>query len=124
MWEKLHWNLERYNDELQSSGDGKSVGYAALDYAKTAVALQEWVNVLITQQNRRDGTEIPKLADNDIRWQGAVRAISNATKHARFTDQYWPGGSTTMGIVAPEELRGRVYLRMTRSPLLMKDGAR
>lgn len=124
MWEKLCWNLDRYNDELQSSRDGKSVGFAALDYAKTAVALQEWVNVLITQRNRRERTVVSKLDDDDIQWQGAIRAIANATKHGRFSDKDWPGGTTTLGIVAPEELRGRVHLKMTLSPVLMEDGAR
>ena len=124
MLDKLHWNWERYSDELRFSADGKSVGFAALDYAKTAVALQEWVNFLIAQQNRRDGTDIAKVDDDDIRWQGAVRTIANATKHARFNDDHWPGGRTTMGIVAPEELRDRVYLRMTLNSTLMEQGAR
>lgn len=124
MWEKLHWNLERYSDELEASTDGKSVCFAALDYSKTAVALHEWVNALITQQNREEGKNLHTVGDDDIRWQGAVRSIANATKHPRYSDKHWPGGSTTMGIVAPEELRGLVAVRMTLTPLLLENGAR
>ena len=122
--DKLHWNWERYHDELDHSTDGRSVGFAALDYAKTAIALHDWVNLIITQRNRSDGTEIAKLVDDDIRWQGAIRAVANAAKHGRFDDKAWPGGWATMGIVAPDELRGQVHTNRALTPVLLKDGAR
>lgn len=87
MWEKLHWNWERYSDELQTSKDGKSVGFAALAYAKTAVALQEWLKATITQPNRSERTDVASLNDDDIRSQGAVHAVANAAKHSRYRDK-------------------------------------
>lgn len=124
MCDKLYWNWDRYHDELERSIDGRSVGIAALDYAKTAIALKDWVNQTITQRNRSEGARTAKLTDDDIRWQGAIRAIANAAKHGGCDDKAWPGGWTTMGIVAPEEMRGLVQTKVALTLALIKNGAR
>lgn len=104
--DKLYWNLQQYlKSRNDSFGVGINVGFAALDYAKAASALQDWIatrygpalsrNLIKPILGEKSADEMIKR----ISWQHAVRAMANAAKHGTFNDKHWPGGNAQIALI-------------------------
>ena len=109
--DKLYWNLRQYRAVVRASeGIGTSVGFAALDYAKTATALQNWISKRYDRARAQAlvqpvlGTKSIEEMGHRIRWQNPLRSIANTAKHGTFNDALWPGGLAQIKLHHPGAL--------------------
>ncbi len=98
--DKLAWNYTRYMRERSKVDLGRSQGFALIDYSTAACAIHAWCCSAWRTGGRAPskvlGPGMPEYLSGRVRWSGALRSISNTSKHANLSDTYWPGGLNVM----------------------------
>lgn len=117
-WEKYRkadWNFARYEDAVFARPcDAEAVMYSALDFCVAIVGLRDWTRKALTRDVRKNGKtipremvsleEFPKFVASRVRWQPAIEAIANTTKHAEYRDDGWPKGIAMPATFYPPHL--------------------
>lgn len=101
-YEKVRWNFGRFITE-QSSFNPKAdaVVYAAIDFAKAANSLLDWVA-------KARGVKPASLLP-EVRWSDAIRTMANVAKHSESFEDHWPGGSIYVQLVATDGVEVRIF---------------
>jgi hypothetical protein len=116
MYRKADWNFTRYEDAVFARpSDAETVVYTALDFCVAIVALRDWTRKRLAREIREVRRVLPagitKLDEFSIfvaervRWQPAIEAIANTSKHAEYRDTGWEKGIAAPASFFPENLR-------------------
>lgn len=94
--DKLAWNYTRYMRERRKPDLGRSQGFALIDYSTAACAMHAWCCSAwrgeVPASPKVRGPGMAEYLSARVRWSGALRAISNTSKHTNLSDTDWRGG--------------------------------
>ncbi len=106
-WHKADWNFSKFEDAVFARPcDPQSVTYSAIDYCVAITSLRDWTARALIKRARtgksnsvypiNSSRDFRDLVSKKVRWQAAIEAIANTSKHSTYRDNGWP-----MGIAMP-----------------------